>query len=177
MENKTLESLLNEYGSIAETLADSYGEITPEMEDSLSQIELNLPAKVDRCLAFLDGLKIEMASLKAMGDAVALRAERFYTKERQRIRLFDKCQEQIRFQMKTRNLKELAGIIETISFANKQGSVVIENAAAVPKRFVTQSVDEKIDKNAIKRAIIDGEDVPGARFDPNIARSINKERK
>lgn len=52
-------------------------------------------------------------------------------------------------------------------------SVIVDNEEAIPAKFKTQVISEKIDKMAIKEAIKSGDEVAGARLESKNRISIN----
>jgi hypothetical protein len=168
----TLKSLLDKQQEISEQLLESYGEILPEIESALKELELNLPEKVDRCAGFLDRIFVDSATLKARGDAIKAHADAYLDRAKQLDTLHKNFMNHIRQQMLANGLTILGGLYESFKISSKQGSVVIEEDAVIPRSFITQTVSETINKSLVKEAVLRGEVFKGVTFIPTIKKVV-----
>ena len=111
--------------------------------------------KRDRFCAFLAHLESQTELCRAEEKRIA-----------ERRRLFEALQERLEGYairvMEDLGVKKLEGATSVLRLHAKPASVVIENLAEIPARFIVEKIIRDPDKRAIKAAIDAGEDVPGA---------------
>lgn len=160
----TLYTISGDLLAVLNELEENGGELTPELEQALAITEGQFTEKaVDYGLAILN--------LEAMAEAAKAEKERlaglqkFYENAKKRLsetlsgamRAFD------RTKVETPTLR---------LFLRHTQSTEVDNADDIPARFKLTKVETVVDKTAIKKAIVAGEDVPGAHLNDNYSLQI-----
>jgi hypothetical protein len=154
---KTLLNIRKEYTDLIHRIEDGEGELTPEMEQALS---INRQELADKSLAYVEFI----GSLETQNDRIDEEIKRLQHLKRQNNNLLAFLQKGL-----VQAVQEFGTIragTHTIGLRNTE-ECVIEDAERVPDRFKTIRMDIQVDKLAIKRAIRDGEDVPGVHIQQN----------
>lgn len=161
----TLYTISGDLLAVLNELEENGGELTPELEQALAITEGQFTEKaVDYGLAILN--------LEAMAEAAKAEKERlaglqnFYENAKKRLsetlsgamRAFD------RTKVETPTLR---------LFLRHTQATEIDNADDIPARFKVTKVETVVDKTAVKKAIVAGEDVPGAHLNDNYSLQIN----
>lgn len=111
--------------------------------------------KRDRFCAFLSHLEAQAELCRAEEKRIA-----------ERRRVFESLQERLEAYaigiMENLGVKKLEGHTSVLRLHCKPASVIIENPAEIPARFIVEKIVRDPNKRAIKAAIEAGEDVPGA---------------
>lgn len=171
MSNDTLKALLDQQAAFAERLLEAYGELTSEMEEAMAQLELNLPAKVDRCAGFLTGLHRDANVLKCYADSIMANAERFYTKASQIENFFENVKNGIRKQMELRGIEVLQGEYEQFKL-QKTGKLIVESEATIPDRFYNEKTSKVLNKTSLKDALENGESFFGVSIQRTLKQDV-----
>ena len=156
----TLYTISGDLLAVLNQLEENGGELTPEMEQALAITEGQFTEKaVDYGLAILN--------LEAMAEAAKAEKERlaglqkFYenAKKKGSLRRFRaRCGQFDRTKVETPTLR---------LFLRHTQSTEVDNADDIPARFKVTKVETVVDKTAVKKAIVAGEDVPGAHLNDN----------
>ena len=155
----TLYTISGDLLAILNQLEENGGELTPEMEQALAITEGQFTEKaVDYGLAILN--------LDAMAEAAKAEKERlaglqkFYENAKKRLSetLSGAMQAFDRTKVETPTLR---------LFLRHTQTTEVDNADDIPARFKVTKVETVVDKTAVKKAIVAGEDVPGAHLNDN----------
>lgn len=111
--------------------------------------------KRDRFCAFLAHLEAQEELCKVEEDRIAARRRGFES-------LRKRLEEYAIHTMENLGVRKLEGNTSVLRLHGKPASVIIENPAEIPARFIVEKIVSDPDKRAIKAAIDAGEDVPGA---------------
>lgn len=152
----TLYTISGDLLAVLNELEENGGELTPELEQALAITEGQFTEKaVDYGLAILN--------LEAMSEAAKAEKERlaglqkFYENAKKRLSetLSGAMQAFDRPKVETPTLR---------LFLRHTQTTEVDNADDIPARFKVTKVETVVDKTAVKKAIVAGEDVPGAHL-------------
>jgi len=142
-----------------EVLADS-GEVPPEqIADTLEALDGDIREKAVQVAAFTRNLDASADAIREAGKAMLARADRI-AKRAEAVRNY------LLFQCQAAGITKIESPWFTLSVRRNPPSVVIDDEAAVPPEFIVQPPPPapRPDKDAIKRKLKAGEDVPGCRL-------------
>ena len=150
--------------ALLDTLAENGGEITPEIEQALAITEEQFVTKAEDYGHAILNLKAMAAAAKAEKDRLAS-LEKFYKNAAERI------------QAALVNAMDVLDHpkVESPSmrlFLRRTKATEIDDVTLIPADLKTVKVEEVPDKAAIKAAILEGREVPGARVVENITLQI-----
>ena len=155
----TLYTISGDLLAILNELEENGGELTPDLEQALAITEGQFTEKaVDYGLAILN--------LDAMAEAAKAEKERlaglqkFYENAKKRLA------ETLSGAMRALDHPKVETPTLRLSLRHTQATE-IDNADDIPARFKMTKVETVIDKAAVKKAIVAGEDVPGAHLNDN----------
>ena len=138
-------------------IAEQDGEITPEQEQALAIGEYELREKtLDYGAAIMQ--------LRAWVDMADKEAKRVTAIRNAYDKTADVLDKQITEAMEKYDIKEVKSPTMKMTL-RKSVQTIIDDVDALPKQFKTIKVEAKPDKNAIKKAIQDGEIVEGAHLE------------
>lgn len=133
-------------------------------------------AEEDQSLAeFLDGIQLQMNekidgivrfSRNMESDANAIEAEiqRLKDLKAYKERMSQRLKDYISHCMTNAGITKIETSIAKLSF-RKSESLSVVDEAAIPDEFKNTIISKPVDKNAIKQAIKDGREVPGAKIE------------
>lgn len=132
---------------------------SPELKkEAEAEIARYLEAEVRK----VDGINGYLVQCEANRGACKAEIERL----KDRIAAWDAREDRVRKYtqdvMERFELKKLEGRTATFSLRSVPASVVITDEAEIPEEFKRTTITVAVDKRAIKKAIDDGRDVPGA---------------
>ena len=154
----SLIALDNEYRELMQIIQDSDGEISPEVELALTKNLIESKAKVSGYVVVLERFESEIE----FANEQIKKAKEYVDKiKRQKDRL-----EMIALQVIQSKGARLEGDLGRWISTRKSSSVEITDPDLVPPIF--SKVTVSLDKAAIKAAIANGEEVPGARISENL---------
>lgn len=150
--------------ALLDTLAENGGEITPEIEQALAISEEQFVAKSEDYGHAILNLKAMAAAAKAEKDRLAA-LEKFYKNAAERV------------QGALVNAMDVLDHpkVESPSmrlFLRRTKATEIDDVTLIPSDLKTVKVEEVPDKAAIKAAILEGREVPGARVVENVSLQI-----
>lgn len=150
--------------ALLDTLAENGGEITPEIEQALAITEEQFVTKAEDYGHAILNLKAMAAAAKAEKDRLAS-LEKFYKNAAERI------------QGALVNAMDVLDHpkVESPSmrlFLRRTKATEIDDVTLIPADLKTVKVEEVPDKAAIKAAILEGRDVPGAHIVENVSLQI-----
>ncbi len=170
----TLKNLLDRRQQTEEEIIAAYGEISPEMEASLIELDVKLPAKVDRCIGFLNKLEVESQTIRSRGEAIKDQADKFLKAAKQIDNFVDHFENHIRNQMQANGLTKLEGEYEEFKLAEKKGKLKIEPGIKAPAEYYTQEISEKLNTSRLKSDIENGLVLPGITITPTLSRKVKR---
>lgn len=155
MENKSLFHIQQEYLQLAAILEDNGGEITEGIEDQLAINQGQLQVK---------GVNYAMVVRQLSGEAdlIDKEIERLTKLKKSKENTVTRLKETLKSAMEMYQIQSIKGDLISISLRNNAASVVIEDEAKLPKKFIKKKTTEVPDKTAIKQAIESGVSVKGA---------------
>ena len=164
MNAPTLYGITAELNAILTQLEELGGEITPELEQALAINEENFAAKSEDYGHAILNLKGMAAAAKAEKERLAA-LQKFYENTYNRL---DNA-------LKTAMVATGHDKVETPTMRlslRRTTATEVDNLDAVPMEYKTTKVEVVADKTAIKKAIQNGEDVPGAHLVENVSLQI-----
>lgn len=141
------------------TLADS-GEIPPEqIADTLESLDGDIRDKAVQVAAFTQNLEATAEAVRQAAKAMLSRADRI-EKRAESVRAY------LLFQMQAAGITKVECPWFTLAIRKNPPAVVVDDEAQVPEEFIVQPPPPapRPDKDAIKRALKSGQEVPGCRL-------------
>lgn len=142
-----------------EALADS-GEVPAEqIADTLEALDGDIQDKAIQVAAFTRNLEASATAIRDAGKAMLARADRI-EKRAESVRAY------LLFQMQATGITKVECPWFTLAVRKNPPAVAIDDEAAIPPEFVVQPPPPapRPDRDAIKRALKAGADVPGCRL-------------
>ena len=164
MNAPTLYGITAELNAILTQLEELGGEITPELEQALAINEENFAAKSEDYGHAILNLKGMAAAAKAEKERLAA-LQKFYENTCNRL---DNA-------LKTAMVATGHDKVETPTMRlslRHTTATEVDDLDQVPQEYKTTKVEVVADKTAIKKAIQEGEDVPGAHLVENVSLQI-----
>ena len=164
MNAPTLYGITAELNAILNQLEELGGEITPELEQALAINEENFAAKSEDYGHAILNLKGMAAAAKAEKERLAA-LQKFYENACNRL---DNA-------LKTAMVATGHDKVETPTMRlslRHSTATEVDDLDAIPAEYKTTKVEVVADKTAIKKAIQQGEEVPGAHLVENVSLQI-----
>ena len=164
MNAPTLYGITAELNGILAQLEELGGEITPEIEQALAINEEQFVAKAEDYGHAILNLKGMAAAAKAEKERLA-GLQKFYENTQKRLADALSTAMQVFGHDKVENATMRLSLRHTTA-------TEVDDLDAIPSEFKTTKVEVVADKTAIKKAIQEGEDVPGAHLVENVSLQI-----
>lgn len=154
---KTLLNIRQDYVSLIDKIEQNEGELSPELEEALAINAQELAAK---SLAYVEFV----GNLNAQNDRIDEEIKRLQKLKRRNTQVLDFLQQGL-----VKAVNEFGPIQTGTHSINVRQSeeCIIEDSEKVPDRFKTIKMEIQVDKQAVKKAIKAGENVPGAHIQTN----------
>jgi hypothetical protein len=154
MVNKTLYNLTEEHLTIMHEVEQMDGELT---DDAVVALELNVANVQTKALAYCEVINNKQMRIAAIDNEI------------KRLQAMKKSEQTNMERLKTTlsNAVEVLGEIHTgtLRLSNRMSTAVeVLDAAQLPAHLCVTKVELVPDKNAIKTALTNGEEVPGAKL-------------
>ena len=153
---KSLFNISQEFLEIQEQLLDSGGEATPELEQQLQITEHELQHKVGGYRSVIQGLGAE-------ADIIDAEVKRLQVLKKIRTNAIDRMKTSIKDAMVLFGVKKIESPLGNVTLVHKD-SVNINDETLIPKHLTKTVTQVSVDKTAVKAALENGEDVPGAEL-------------
>lgn len=150
---------LVKYQHELELLADS-GEVPPEqIADTLAALDGDIREKAVQVAAFTQNMEATATAVREAAKAMLARADRIEKRA-------DSIRQYLLFQMQAAEISKIESPWFTLSVRKNPPAVVIDDDRALPPEFIVQPPPPapRPDREAIKRALRAGDEVPGARL-------------
>ena len=164
MNAPTLYGITAELNAILSQLEELGGEITPELEQALAINEEQFVQKAEDYGHAILNLKAMATAAKAEKDRLAA-LQKFYENAQKRLTDALSTAMQVFGQDNVENATMRLSLRHTTA-------TEVDDLDQLPAEFKTTKVEVVADKTAIKKAIQDGEDVPGAHLVENVSLQI-----
>ena len=164
MNAPTLYGITAELNGILAQLEELGGEITPEIEQALAINEGNFAAKSEDYGHAILNLKGMAAAAKAEKERLA-GLQKFYENTQKRLT------DALSSAMQVFGHDKVENATMRLSLRHSTATEV-DDLDQLPAEYKTTKVEVVADKTAIKKAIQDGEDVPGAHLVENVSLQI-----
>lgn len=160
---ETIYDIMTEYASIVEELEENGGELTEELEQRLAINGDNAAEKVESYCKIIRNLEASVSAKLDEADRINASAKRDSV-------TIDRMKNALKtFLVATDNRKFTAGSF--VVGLRKSSDVNITDKNSIPDEYVkttvTTRIDTSIDNMAVKEAIKNGEEVPGAEIKEN----------
>ncbi len=154
---KTLLNIRKEYTDLISQIEENEGELTPEMEQALA---INRQELAEKSLAYVEFL----GNLEAQNNRIDEEIRRLQQLKRHNQQMLTFLQKGL-----VRAVQEFGTVrAGTYTIGVRQTEeCVIEDSSRVPDKFKTVKMDVQVDKVAIKKALKEGEHVPGVHIQHN----------
>lgn len=157
-QKKPLWKIIEDLSQMIESSVDpETGEITDEVMTLIEGQELELSDKLDACGGIILHWESYAESLKEQAKSMTQRAKQI----EKRAKSF---KDYVKYGMKKMDIKKNKGSFQ-LSILKGRESLVIVDLDKIPGKFKKQVVEWKVDKNEIKKALKDGEEVPGVKLE------------
>jgi len=152
--NKNLYQIETEYMELMNTLEDNSGEITPEIEEALiiNEKELN-----QKSISYLAVVKNKESFNTLIDDEI----KRLQQLKKQNSTIISKLKDNL---LQAVNLFGAFEVGFNKFGTRKSSSVEVEDVNELPKEYKVVKVTEQADKAAIKKALQNGEKIPGCKI-------------
>ena len=128
------------------------------INDTKESVSLLLEEKSDQLELLLKDLELKAEKCKEIAD--------FYTKKAKQANEKKKAlKELILGTMQKLGTKKIETVTGTFTIRNNNPSLVIDDKSLIPAKFVTMIQSDKIEKEEIKKAIKNGEEIAGAHLE------------
>lgn len=164
MNAPTLYGITAELNAILTQLEELGGEITPELEQALAINESDFVAKSEDYGHAILNLKGMAAAAKAEKERLAA-LQKFYEST------YNRLDNALKTAMVATGHDKVETPTMRLSLRHSTATEV-DDLDALPQEFKTTKVEVVADKTAIKKAIQQGEDVPGAHLVENVSLQI-----
>ena len=145
-----------------ETLADS-GEVPAEqIAETLQALEGDIHEKAVQVAAFSKNLEATADAVRDAAKQMLARADRIQKRA-------EAVQAYLLFEMQAAGISKVESPWFTLAVRKNPPSVVVDDETAIPPEYIVQPPPPapRPDKDAIKRALRDGRDVPGCHLFQN----------
>jgi len=152
--NKNLYQIETEYMELMNTLEENSGEITPEIEEALiiNEKELN-----QKSISYLAVVKNKESFNTLIDDEI----KRLQQLKKQNSTIISKLKDNL---LQAVNLFGAFEVGFNKFGTRKSSSVEVEDVNELPKEYKVVKVTEQADKDAIKKALQNGEKIPGCKI-------------
>ena len=164
MNAPTLYGITAEMNAILSLIEEGGGELTPELEQALAINEDQFVSKAEDYGHAILNLKAMAGAAKAEKERLAS-LQKFYENAQKRLTDALSNAMQLFGQDKVENATMRLSLRHTTA-------TEVDDLDAIPMEFKTTKVEVVADKTAIKKAIQQGEDVPGAHLVENVSLQI-----
>ena len=160
----TLLELTSEYALLKNIIDDqtlSDQQVDEILDARLADLKTDTQNKVGAYVGLIKEFELAALTQKAMSEAIKKRAEQ---NDRKAQRIKDKLQ----WALEAAKLNKVETVYGSVSFwgTNLPGALEIDSVDEIPDNFVEVVTVKKPKKDAIKKAIVDGEVVPGVTLHP-----------
>lgn len=105
----------------------------------------------------------EIRERECQSDAIKLRIAEMTERKNRIDRTAETLRNIVLRAMDSSGIKTVPGDTATLSVSDLSGELVVENESEIPAKF-WKAGDPKLDKAALKKAVSDGEEIPGTRL-------------
>lgn len=167
MEKKSLILLAQESAKLETQILESDGELTPEIEKALTSVEIELPEKVQ-------GYSFNIDRFLALAEQYRKQA-RYYTKI---AKMFEDVSDALKVNIKSAmvilNKSEIDGLDFAYRLMPAQSSLVVDDEKLIPEKFLRKVEKWEVNKEALKEALRESPDIPGAHLEPTLRKVMKK---
>ena len=170
-EKKTLSSVVGDISLAIQRIMENDGELTKEIEDELLSNEVNLSEKVDAYYYVLDKITAEEIYWKQ-------KADEFRKLSVSCKKLKANLNDRIKYAMEKLDRVDVYGDDFRFKLSTSPGRLIVEDIELVPTEYKTVVHITEVDNGTLKKAIVRGEEIPGARIEYNkiVRKFVNRKK-
>lgn len=142
--------------SVESKLLEAGGEITPEIEELLAVVSEGLPAKVDAYKAIMERLALAEGFYSE-------KAKQYQSAAKSCVKAVERLKDNIKYAMRSMNATAIEG--EDFKFTLSEMATKVVIKGEVPKEFMREVVKVEPDTDAIRSALVMGEELPFATLE------------
>ena len=157
--NKSLFNISTEMQMIINELMETGGELTPEIENALIITQDQLQSKSIGYAVVIRAMEYQNATIDA-------EIKRLQDHKRTRTNTVERLKNALSMAMQVCGMEVIEDATTKITFRKSQTLEIIDETK-VPKKYKTQVVTTKIDKNAIKADMKNGDKIKGVELITN----------
>jgi len=157
--NKSIFQISADMQMIVNHLMENGGELTPEIEDALTISQKELQTKSIKYAHVIRAMEYETKTIDA-------EIKRLQNLKRVRTNTIDRLKTSLSTAMQVIGLEQIEDPTTKINFRKSQTLEIIDETK-VPNEFKTQLITTKVDKNAIKAKIKQGDTIDGVELIEN----------
>ncbi len=143
-------------------LLDTLEGLLPEEEDTRLELEEAITRAVWTEIQKVDGISHMLAHFESQAQLAADESKRLQARRKYFERLGERLEGYVHRAMDLAGVKKLEGQTTTLSLRIAPASVLITNFDAIPAEYKEIRTEVVINKDAVKKALKSGAEVPGA---------------
>ncbi len=143
-------------------LLDTLEGLLPEEEDTRLELEEAITRAIRAEIQKVDGISRMLAHFESQAQLAADESKRLQARRKSFERSGERLEGYVRRAMDLAGVKKLEGQTTTLSLRIAPASVLITNFDAIPAEYKETRTEVVINKDAVKKALKSGAEVPGA---------------
>ncbi len=143
-------------------LLDTLEGLLPEEEDTRLELEEAITRAIRAEIQKVDGISRMLAHFESQAQLAAEESKRLQARRKAFERSGERLEGYVRRAMDLAGVKKLEGQTTTLSLRIAPASVLITNFDAIPAEYKETRTEVVINKDAVKKALKSGAEVPGA---------------
>lgn len=157
----TLREIVAASSKLAELLAESNGELTAEIEAAFASIDLQTQEKIDGYYAVMKRMEMERDHWSSKAEDLDRMAKACDT-------VADRLKKSILFAMQSMGVDEIKGREVRAKLSSTKGRLLIDEKL-LPQDWKLQEVKWIADKERVRAALENLEDIPGAKIEGGVS--------
>jgi phage host-nuclease inhibitor protein Gam len=145
-------------------LLDSLEGLAPEDDEMSLELDAAITRAVRAEIEKVDGISHMLAHFESQAELAAAESKRLQSRKKAFERSGERLELYVRRAMEIAGAKKLEGQTTTLSLRIAPPSVLISNFEAVPAQYKEIRTEVVINKDAVKKALRSGREVPGAEL-------------
>src|SRR6266571_1212766 len=142
-------------------LLDTLEGLLPEEEDTRLELEEAITRAIRAEIQKVDGISRMLAHFESQAQLAAEESKRLQARRKAFERSGERLEGYVRRAMDLAGVKKLEGQTTTLSLRIAPASVLITNFDAIPAEYKETRTEVVINKDAVKKALKSGAEVPG----------------
>ena len=155
-------------------LLDTLESLSPEDEEARVELEEAITRAVEAQIRKVDGISHMLAHFESQAELAAEESRRLQGRKKAFERSAERLESYVRNAMRLTGVRKLEGATTTLSLRAAPASVVITDFEAVPAEYKEIRTEIVISKDAVKKALKGGREVPGAALSEGTVYLVRK---